>query len=74
MPFPRLIEARSIITHGLGEAGAQHEAYMEEFRKMVAQVERLYSLWLIDRQPPSPEAGIDSTSADALLLIESRKR
>ncbi len=67
MPFPRLIEARSLITHGLGEAGAQHEAYMEEFRQMVAQVERLYPIWLIDRRPlpenPTDlESGVDPMS------------
>lgn len=53
MPSPRLIEARSLITHGLGEAGAKHEEYMEEFRQMVAQIERLYPIWLIDRRPGS---------------------
>lgn len=56
MPFQRLIEARSIITHGLGEAGSQHGAYMDEFRKMAAQVERLYSLWLIDQRPKGKNA------------------
>lgn len=52
MPHQRLIEARSIITHGLGEAGlAGHEQYITEFRQMTAQIERMYGIWLIDRRP-----------------------
>lgn len=50
MPFRRIVEARSIITHGLGENAPQHEAYMAEFEAMVNQVRRLYPLWLSDRE------------------------
>jgi hypothetical protein len=65
MPFTRLIEARSIITHGLGENAHQHEKYMAEFRKMVEQVERLYPLWMKDRGAPQPETheGNEETTA-----------
>ena len=56
MPFTRLIEARGIITHGLGENAAAHELYIAEFRQMVNQVERLYPLWLIDKGKAPAEA------------------
>jgi len=67
MPHPRLIEARSIITHGLSEAGATHEEYMQDFQKMVAQVERLYGLWLIDtgRAKASPESVREPEAVEA---------
>jgi hypothetical protein len=53
--FNRIAEARSILTHGLGENSAEHEKYMGEFRQMVAQFERLYPNWLRDRRPATTE-------------------
>ncbi len=68
MPFTRLIEARGIITHGLGENAAQHEQYMAEFRQMVNQVERLYPLWLIDKGKPAATAAEIPDTPDQLLF------
>ena len=45
----RIAEARSIITHGLGENATDHEKYIGEFREMVAQIERIYPNWLRDK-------------------------
>ena len=56
MPFPRLIEARALILHGLGENIAQNEAYMQELRQMMNQCERVYWQTMRDRGLPFPAA------------------
>ena len=59
-----LIQARSLITHGLAVNANCHEDYMRSFRGMVAQAERMYRDWLkhTGKAPVMPE---DATRNDA---------
>jgi hypothetical protein len=68
----RVVEARSIITHGLAENADRHEEYMTEFRRMVAQVERLYPLWLIDRSKSDSAADQGAESEDIWGKLEQQ--
>jgi hypothetical protein len=65
MQFPRLIEARALILHGLGENIAEHEAYMQQLRQMVRQCERVHWQTMRDRGLPFPP----DVPADAVAFL-----
>ena len=63
-PYLRLVEARSLIFHGLMENASAHEEYIGQFRQLTKQIETAYDDWLLNTGRRAPRTSTHRPNGD----------